>query len=75
MFMSGLTKGIFESFLRSYQLNRAELKNTPFIYADPETGEVRFISNLMSTCEGTGEILAFAIAPKGNVEVLSTENG
>ena len=74
MFKSGLTKGIYESFLRSYQLDRSELINAPFIYVDPDSGEVRYLTNLMSTSEVDGEILALSVAGAGNVEVLSTEN-
>jgi hypothetical protein len=74
MFKSGLTKGIYQSFLRDYQLDRSELTNAPFIYADPESGEVKYLTNLMSTSEVSGEILALSIAGAGDVEVLSTEN-
>lgn len=74
MFRSGLTKGIYESFLRSYQLNRSELESTPFIYVDLDTNEVKFLTSLMSTKEVGSEIFAVSIASGGNVEVLSTEN-
>lgn len=74
MFRSGLTKAIYESFRSSYQLNRSELEITPFIYVDPGTGEVKFLTSLMSTKEIGSEIYAVSIASGGNVEVLSTEN-
>jgi len=74
MFKSGLTKGIYDSFLRSHQLDRSELTLTPFIYVDLDTGEVKYLTNLMSTSEIDGEILALSVAGAGNVEVLSTEN-
>ena len=74
MFRSGLTKGIYESFLRSYQLNRSELESSPFIYVDLDTNEVKFLTSLMSTKEAGSEIFAVSIASGGNVEVLSTEN-
>jgi hypothetical protein len=74
MFKSGVTKGMFESFLRSYQLDRSELLNAPFIYVDPDCGDVKYLTNLMSTGEADGEILALSVAGAGNVEVLSTEN-
>jgi len=74
MFRSGLTKGIYESFLRSYQLNRSELESSPFIYVDLDTNEVKFLTSLMSTKEAGAEIYAVSIASGGNVEVLSTGN-
>ncbi len=74
MFSSGLTKGIYNSFLRSYQLDRSELESTPFIYVDPGTCEVKFLTNLMKTSEIGSEIYAVSIASGGKVEVLSTGN-
>lgn len=74
MFRSGLTKAIYKSFLSSYQLNRSELKIFPFIYVDLDSGEVKFLTSLMSTKEVGSEIYAVSIASGGNVEVLSTEN-
>ena len=74
MFRSGLTKAIYKSFLSSYQLNRSELEITPFIYVDLDSGEVKFLTSLMSTKEVGSEIYAVSIASGGNVEVLSTEN-
>lgn len=74
MFRSGLTKGIYESFLRSYQLDRSELESHPFIYVDLDTNEVKFLTSLMKTKEVGSEIYAVSIASGGNVEVLSTEN-
>jgi len=74
MFRSGLTKGIYESFLRSYQLDRSELESHPFIYVDLDTNEVKYLTSLMRTKEVGSEIYAVSIASGGNVEVLSTEN-
>ncbi|MBC7539847.1 MAG: hypothetical protein H7281_13580 [Bacteriovorax sp.] len=74
MFRSGLTKAIYKSFLSSYQLNRSELEITPFIYVDLDSGQVKFLTSLMSTKEVGSEIYAVSIASGGNVEVLSTEN-
>ena len=74
MFSTGLTKGIYDSFLRSHQLKRSELDQAPFIYVDPDGGEVRFLTNLMSTRDAEGEILAVSVHSAGNVEVLSTES-
>jgi hypothetical protein len=73
MFSSGLTKGLYNSFLRSYQLNRSELDSTPFIYVDLDTFEVKYLTNLMSTTEIGADIYAVSIASGGNVEVLSTK--
>ncbi len=74
MFRSGLTKGIYESFLRSYQLNRSELESSPFIYVDLDTNEVKLLTSLMSSKEAGAEIYAVSIASGGTVEVLSTGN-
>lgn len=74
MFSSGLTKGIYDSFLRSYQLNRSELKSTPFVYVDLDSGEIKLLTSLMTTKEIGSEIFAVSIASGGNVELLSTEN-
>lgn len=74
MFKSGLTKGLYQSFLKTHQLDRSELSNAPFIYVDPDCGEVKYLTNLMSTSDVDGEILALSVAGAGNVEVLSTEN-
>ena len=75
MFKSGLTKGIFENFLRTYNLNRSELEASPFIYVEPSTGHMKLLTSLMSSANDFGsEIFAVSIANGGDVEVLSTEN-
>lgn len=73
MFSSGLTKGIYDSFLRDLQLNRSELAQAPFIYVDPQTGGMRLVTNLMTTSDTEGEILAVSVGTEGLVEVLSTD--
>lgn len=74
MFRSGLTKGIYENFLRTHHLNRSELAASPFIFVDPATGQMKLLTNLMSSNECGNEIFAVSIANCGDVEVLSTEN-
>ena len=75
MFRSGLTKGIFKNFLRTHNLNKSELKASPFIFVDPSTGHMKLLTNLMSSSNEFGkEIFAVSIANGGDVEVLSTEN-
>jgi hypothetical protein len=74
MFRSGLTKGIYESFLRSYQLDRSEHQSSPFVYVDPGSFEIKFLTSLMSSKEAGAEIFAVSIATSGDVEVLSTES-
>ncbi len=74
MFRTGMTKGIFESFLRSYHLNKSELQMSPFIFVDPATGHMKLLTNLMSSKELGAEIFAVSIATEGDVEVLSTES-
>lgn len=74
MFSSGLTKGIYNSFLRSNQLDRSELESTPFLYVDLDTNEVRVLTNLMSSKEIGSEIYAVSLSSGGkSVEVLSTD--
>ncbi|AUN96616.1 hypothetical protein DOM21_18730 [Bacteriovorax stolpii] len=73
MFRSGLTKGIYENFLRSHNLNRSELETSPFIFVDPASGHMKLLTNLMSSNEYDREIFAVAVAEGGgDVEVLST---
>jgi hypothetical protein len=74
MFRTGLTKGIYESFLRTHNLNRSELEAAPFIFVDPSTGQMKFLTNLLSSKDLGNEIFAVSIANTGDVEVLSTEN-
>lgn len=74
LFRSGLTRELYQSFLKSYQLNRSELKSPPFVYVDPEIGSIRFVTNLMKSTSGSVEISAVSIASGGDVELLSTEN-
>jgi hypothetical protein len=74
MFRSGLTKGIYENFLRTHNLNKSELEASPFIFVDPSTGQMKLLTNLMSSNEFGSEIFAVSIANGGDVEVLSTEN-
>lgn len=74
MFRTGLTKGIYDNFLRSFQLNRSELDTLPFIYVDPETSRIRILTSLMSTTEVGFEIVAHSMLAEGNLELLSTEN-
>lgn len=73
MFATGLTKGIYDSFLRDLQLKRSEIEQAPFIYVDPETGSMRYLTNLMTTSDAEAEILAVSVGKEGLVEVLSTE--
>ena len=74
MFRSGLTKEIYENFLRSYQLDRSELESSPFVYVDLDTLEVKLLTSLMSSKEVGSEIYAVSIAPGGKLELLSTGN-
>ncbi len=74
MFSTGLTKGIYDSFLRSYQLNKSELKTAPFIYVDPATGSIKLLTSLMSSSQNGSDVFALSATNGGDVEVLSTEN-
>lgn len=74
MFRSGLTKGLYDSFLRSYQLNNSELESVPFLFVDPSNGNVRLLTNLIASNDHNSEVFACSVANDGDVEVLSTEN-
>ena len=74
MFSTGLTKGIYDSFLRSYHLNKSELHNTPFIFVNPATGQIKLLTSLVSSSEIGSEIFAVSVANGGDMEVLSTES-
>lgn len=74
MFRTGMTKEIYENFLRMHGLNRTELDTPPFLFVDPSTGTMKLLTNLMSSNELEREIFAVSIANSGSVEVLSTEN-
>jgi hypothetical protein len=74
MFRTGLTKGIYDTFIRAHNLNRTELEAAPFIFVDPTTGSMKLLTNLMSSKEHGREIFAVSIANGGDVEILSTEN-
>jgi hypothetical protein len=73
MFRSGLTKGIYDSFLRSYHLNNSEFESVPFLFVDPSSGNVRLLTNLISNNDHGFEVFACSVANDGDVEVLSTE--
>lgn len=74
MFRTGMTKGMYQKFLRTHGLNRTELEAAPFLYVDPSNGTMKLLTNLMSSNELKREIFAVSIANGGDVEVLSTEN-
>lgn len=74
MFKSGLTKGLYDNFLRDHRLNHSELVNAPFLFVDPKTGGVKLLTNLINTHIKNDDFFALSIADDGDVEVLSTEN-
>jgi hypothetical protein len=74
MFRTGMTKGIYENFLRSFQLNRSELETMPFIYVDPETSNVKLLTSIMSTNQVGFEIVAHSMLSEGSLVLLSTDN-
>lgn len=75
LFKSGLTRELYKEFLQHYQLDRSELKTQPFVYVDPEDGDIKFLTNLMKSTKGRNEdeIMAVSVACGGDLEVLSTE--
>lgn len=75
LFKSGLTRELYKEFLQHYQLDRSELKSHPFVYVDPEDGDIKLLTNLMKSLKGKNEdeIMAVSVAGGGALEVLSTE--
>lgn len=75
LFKSGLTRELYKEFLQHYQLDRSELKSYPFVYVDPEDGDIRLLTNLMKSFNGKNndEIMAVSVGGCGSLEVLSTE--
>ncbi len=73
MFSSGLTQGIFDNFLREFELNRTELIDTPFLYVDRAFPEYRLLTSITQSKNNDHELYAYSICSEGHVEILSTE--
>lgn len=73
MFKSGLTKGIYASFLKDHRLEHSELLSAPFIYVDPKTSQVKLLTSVINNKEHNDEFLALSVANDGDIEVVSTE--
>lgn len=74
LFKSGITKEIFEEFFRHNQLNRSQMKSPPFAFVDPETGEIKLLSNLMMIEDGSHDWHAFSVECDGGLGILTTES-
>ena len=67
-----MTAILYNEFLDSFQLKRKEVANTPFVYVDSETSEIKLITKLMESNDDE-DLVAMAIATAGNIEILGTE--
>lgn len=74
MFSTGLTKEIYESFLRSHRLNRSDLNGSPFIYVDPQTGSIKLLASLLSSNEFNREVSAMLVNLVGDLDVHLIDN-
>lgn len=74
MFASGLTRGIYSNFLREYRLSKSSLSNSPYVYVDLQTSNVKLLTNIIdkNTDEAPG-FFALAVDNDGDIEVLTTE--
>ncbi|WP_127715290.1 hypothetical protein [Halobacteriovorax sp. HLS] len=70
MFKSSLTNVLYQDFLTSFNLRRDEIESYPFVYVDPETGEVRLLTSM--SFDDEGDLFASTMASHGEMEVLST---
>lgn len=73
MFYSGLTKNMFQNFLKESQLERTHSKSSPFVYVDSEYSEIRLLTNILNGSKKGSDIFAVSIACEGDIEFLSTE--
>tara|TARA_R110002072_G_scaffold288917_1_gene455526 strand:+ start:208634 stop:208858 length:225 start_codon:yes stop_codon:yes gene_type:complete len=73
VFHTRLTKDLFDQFLSSNQLNRSEMQSAPYVYVDGESGEIKYLANLLRSHGPECEIMAVSIAKEGDLEFLSTE--
>ncbi len=70
MFKSSLTNVLYQDFLSSFQLRRDEVESYPFVYVDPDSGEIRLLTSM--SFDDDGDLFANTMASHGEMEVLST---
>lgn len=72
LFKSGLTKNLYDEFLNSHQLNKADMQSSPYVYVDNIDGSIRLLTKMMVMAGE--EIVALTIGTDGEIRMLSTEN-
>ena len=72
MFTSSLTEGLYREFMQSFQLDKTSYPDTPFVYVDSTSTEIKLVTNVMLS-ESSDEVLAYTLVANGDLEVLSTE--
>jgi len=70
LFKSGLTHQLYCEFLDSFELTNSKLHSSPFVFVDPQLGEIRLVTSMSSNSEG--DIIASSVASHGDLEILST---
>ncbi len=70
LFKSSLTNNLYDEFLDTFQLRRSEIESSPFVYVDPECGEIRLLTSM--SFDDDGDLIASTMASHGVMEILST---
>ncbi|WP_372651964.1 hypothetical protein [Halobacteriovorax sp.] len=70
MFRSGLTHQIYCEFLDLFELTNSKVHSSPFVYVDPENGEIRLVTGMSSNSDG--DIITNSVASHGELETFST---
>ena len=70
LFKSSLTNDLYDEFLNSFQLKRSKIESSPFVYVDPEYGEIRLLTSM--SFDDDGDLIANTMASHGEMQILST---
>ncbi len=74
LFKTGITKGLFHNFLNSLELNKTISNSNPTYYVDPESGDIKLLTNLIEfggiNCK---ELHVCSIDENGEISIYSTE--
>lgn len=74
LFKTGLTRNLYDEMLESLELKRTEFKSSPYVYVEPSNGEVRLLTNMLSSADGEEDMMVVSMEGEGMIEVLSTES-
>jgi hypothetical protein len=70
LFKSSLTNNLYDEFLDTFQLRRSEVESSPFVYVDPEYGEIRLLTSM--SFDDEGDLVANTMASHGELQILTT---